>query len=567
ASVGTLHVRPILDMRRDGARKMRAIAEEAAALVHSFKGAFSGEHGDGLVRSEWVAWQFGPRLTRAFEEIKALFDPAGMLNPGKIVHATRMDDATLFRFPPGHRTLPVTPALDWSAWDVASDPATGRVGQPGSGGDPAQGFAKAVEMCNNNGHCRKFDAGSMCPSYRATRDEVHVTRGRANTLRHALAGRFVGGLASQEVRDALELCVGCKGCRRECPTGVDMSRMKIEFLHQWGAAHRAPLRDRLIGSFPRWAPHASRLPALFNLRDRIPGLARVTERLTGISRHRSMPRWRSDTFLRDHPGTAPAIDGSARVLLFADCFTDRFEPENARAAMSVLRAAGYPVAVARPSPIDAEPTRPLCCGRTFLAHGRIDEARAEATRLCAALAPWADAGVPIVGLEPSCVLTLRDEYAAMRLPPGATRAAASTLLIEEFVVRDHHAGALRLELAPIGVPRALVHTHCHQKALDAADATLAMLRLIPGLDVTGIEASCCGMAGAFGYAASHYDVSMKMAELALLPAIRAAGTSSLVVAQGTSCRHQIADATRASGAVAAEHAIRVLERALVPVAE
>jgi FAD/FMN-containing dehydrogenase/Fe-S oxidoreductase len=586
ASVGTLHVRPILDMRTDGALKMRAIAEEAAALVRTFKGAFSGEHGDGLVRSEWVAWQFGPRLTRAFEEIKALFDPAGMLNPGKIVHAGRMDDATLFRFPPGRRTLPVATALDWSAWDVTNDPATGRVGPPGSGGDPARGYAKAVEMCNNNGHCRKFDAGTMCPSYRATKDEAHLTRGRANTLRHALAGRFGATLAAVEVRDALELCVGCKGCRRECPTGVDMSRMKIEFLHQWHSTHAAPLRDRLVASLPHWAPLASRVPALFNLRDRVPGLARIVERVTGISRHRSLPRWRRDTFLRDHlagaharvsgtrmpgrgahpRGGGASADADARSVLFADCFTDRFEPENARAAMAVLKAAGCAPAVALPCADDAEPARPLCCGRTYLAHGRIDEARAEALRLCSALAPWAEAGVPIVGLEPSCVLTLRDEYAAMRLPAHALRAASNVLLVEEFLVGEHRAGRLDLPLARPQTGRALVHTHCHQKALDAADATLALLRLIPGLEVAGVEASCCGMAGAFGYATSHYDVSMRMGELVLLPAVRAAGTGTVVVAQGTSCRHQIADGTRASRRVDAVHAIRVVERAVAAAA-
>ncbi|MEP7275166.1 MAG: FAD-binding and (Fe-S)-binding domain-containing protein, partial [Betaproteobacteria bacterium] len=258
ASVGTLHVRPILDMRRDGALKMRAIAEEAAAMVREYKGAFSGEHGDGLVRSEWVAWQFGPRLTRAFEEIKRLFDPAGLMNPGKIVRATKMDDAALFRFPPAYRVVPIVPALDWSAWNVQNDPVGKTLSAAGSGGDPAGGFAKAVEMCNNNGHCRKFDAGTMCPSYRVTRDEQHVTRGRANTLRLAVSGQLgPEALGSQAVRDALELCVSCKGCRRECPTGVDMARMKIEALHQWRRSHRLPLKERAIAALPRWAPFAA----------------------------------------------------------------------------------------------------------------------------------------------------------------------------------------------------------------------------------------------------------------------------------------------------------------------
>ena len=560
ASVGTLHVRPILDMRRDGAVKMRAIAEEAAAMVREYKGAFSGEHGDGLVRSEWVAWQYGPRLTRAFEDIKDLFDPAGMMNPGKIVRSSRMDDTSLFRFPPGHRTLALDTALDWSAWNVQNDPATETLSAPGTGGDPAQGFAKAVEMCNNNGHCRKFDAGTMCPSYRATRDEIHLTRGRANTLRLALAGRFGDDFASPEVREALELCVGCKGCRRECPTGVDMAKMKVEFLHHWQRRHGQPLRDRLVAFLPRWAPWASRIPGLLNLRDRVPGLPRLTERITGISRHRSLPRWRRDTFLRDwrkeSRGTA------ADVVLFVDTFTDRFEPENARAAIAVLRAAGCRVDVAMPSANDAEPARPLCCGRTFLAHGMVDEAKREARRVVDALAGPVERGATVVGLEPSCLLSLRDEFLVMGLPEAARRIAAQSLLVEEFLVREHAAGRLDLALTPLPEKRALVHTHCHQKAFDAAAATHAALRLIPGLDVLPIESSCCGMAGAFGYGSAHYDVSMRMAEAALLPAIREAGPDTLVVAGGTSCRHQVADGTRTSGRVDALHAIRVIERAL-----
>jgi ferredoxin len=271
ASVGTLHVRPILDMRRDGAQKMRAIAEEASAMVREYKGAYSGEHGDGLVRSEWVGWQFGPRLARAFGEIKDLFDPPGLMNPGKIVRATKMDDASLFRFRPGQRVEALQPALDWSAWNVQNDPVAQTLGAPGSGGDPAGGFAKAVEMCNNNGHCRKFDAGTMCPSYRATRDEEHLTRGRANTLRLALSGQLgPAALTSEPVRRALDLCVSCKGCRRECPTGVDMAKMKIEVLYQRQQAYGIALKDRLIASMPRWAPAAARAPRRAKQRDNVP---------------------------------------------------------------------------------------------------------------------------------------------------------------------------------------------------------------------------------------------------------------------------------------------------------
>jgi Fe-S oxidoreductase len=558
--VGTLHVRPILDMRRDGAEKMRAIAEEASALVREYKGAFSGEHGDGLVRSEWVSWQFGPRLTRAFEEVKQLFDPGGLMNPGKIVHATRMDDRSLFRFRPDHRVAPLETALDWSAWNVHNDAASDTLSEPGTGGDPAQGYAKAVEMCNNNGHCRKFDAGTMCPSYRVTRDEQHLTRGRANTLRLALSGQLgPEGLASQAVRDAMDLCVSCKGCRRECPTGVDMAKMKIEFLHHWRRTHGLPLRDRIVAHLPRWAPWAARMPWLANARDRLPGVAALTERLMGLSAARTLPRWRRDTFMGEqHFGDAH----DANVVLLVDTFSNYFEPENARAAFRVLRTAGYRVHVARPDLRDREPERPLCCGRTYLAAGMVEEARHEASRMIAALAPQVAHGAAIVGLEPSCLLTLRDEFLMMGLGDVAQAVADNTYLIEEFLARSHRAGRLRLSFRALPQTRALVHGHCHQKAFDAMRPIQTVLGLIPDLKVEVIESGCCGMAGQFGYDAAHHDVSLRMAELSLLPAVRAAGEDTVLVADGTSCRHQIADGTRTSGSRVAIHAIRVLERAL-----
>ena len=561
ASVGTLHVRPILDMRRDGAKKMRAIAEEAAAMVREYKGAFSGEHGDGLVRSEWVDWQFGPRLSASFREVKQLFDPDGLMNPGKIVGSGKMDDATLFRFKPGYRVIPLTPALDWSAWDVQNDPAADTVSAPGMGGDPAGGLAKAVEMCNNNGHCRKFDAGTMCPSYRVTRDEQHLTRGRANTLRLALSGQLgPDALTSDEMRATMDLCVSCKGCKRDCPTGVDMARMKIEFLHQWQKKRGLSLKDRLISSLPRWAPWAARLPWLFNLRDTLPGAAAASERLLGFSAKRSLPKWRRDTFL---PSARSAGRDAADVVLFADTFNNYFEPENARAALQVLQAAGYTVHIAQPLPDDAEPKRPLCCGRTYLAAGLVDEARAEARRVIAALRPLVARGVPVVGLEPSCLLTLRDEFLVMGLGEDAQRLAANAYLFEEFLAKELKAGKLNLKLGPLPQKKALLHGHCHQKAFDAVKPVQQILALIPGLQVELIESSCCGMAGSFGYEAAHYDVSMQMAELSLLPAVRKAAPDTLLVADGTSCRHQIADGTATEGGLRAEHVARVLQKALL----
>lgn len=565
ASVGTLHVRPILDMRLEGeaggAVKMRRIAEEASELVRRFKGAYSGEHGDGLVRSEWVAWQFGPRLTRAFEDVKQLFDPLGLMNPGKIVRPSRMDDRELFRYKPGHAVRPLRTALDWTAWDVRHDPVSGLTSAPGTGGDPAQGFAKAVEMCNNNGHCRKFDADTMCPSYRATRDETHLTRGRANTLRLALSGQLgPDGLVSSGMRETMELCVSCKGCRRDCPTGIDMAKMKVEFLHHWHQRHGFALRDRLIGDLPRYARWATHFAPLLNLRDRVPGLARATQTLTGFAAERALPKWRSDTYLkqRARAGVTPAAD-SARspVVLWVDTFSNYFEPPVLLAAERVLSAAGYRVQVVRAA--DGEdPSRPLCCGRTYLSVGNVERARDEARRSLTALLPWLERGATVVGLEPSCLLTMRDEFLVMGLGDGAVRLAGRAMLFEEFLVTERSAGRLSLSLRPLPNRRAWVHGHCHQKAFDAFAPVRAVLGWIPDLEVLPIEASCCGMAGAFGYDPAHQQVSMRMAEAALLPAVRGARDDELIVADGTSCRHQIADG---AGRVA-EHVAQVLARAM-----
>jgi Fe-S oxidoreductase len=459
--------------------------------------------------------------------------------------------------------LPLDTALDWSAWDVDNDASTGSVTAPGTGGDPARGFGKAVEMCNNNGHCRKFDAGTMCPSYRVTKDEQHLTRGRANTLRLALSGVLgPDALASDDVHAALELCVSCKGCRRECPTGVDMAKMKIEARHHRVRAHGFARGERMIAELPRWAPWAARHPALANARDLLPGAGAITERLLGFSALRTLPRWRRDTFLADAAARDGAHADDADVVLFCDTFDNYFEPENARAAMAVLAAGGYRVHVARASVDDAEPQRPLCCGRTYLTAGLVAEAKAEAQRLIAALAPHVARGAVVVGLEPSCLFTLRDEFLVLGLGDAAKRLAERALLVEEFLAREARSGALRLPLAPLPAKRALLHGHCHQKAFDTMGAVRAALLLVPDLAVDVVETSCCGMAGSFGLEARHRDISLAMAEQALLPAVRGASPDTLIVADGTSCRHQIADGTRASGRREAVHVIRVLERSL-----
>ena len=542
ASVGTLHVRPILDMRRGGAAKMRSIAEEASALVRKYKGAFSGEHGDGLCRGEWIEWQFGSKINDAFRAIKNHMDPIGLFSPNRIIDPPRMDDGNLFRFPPPGTDKPytlrsLTTALDWSDWDVQNDPVTEQTGASGSSGDAAHGFAKAAEICNNNGHCRKFDTGTMCPSYRVTRDEQHVTRGRANALRLALSGQLgEDALTSQAMFDTLDLCVSCKGCRRECPTGVDMAKMKVEFLSHYKARHGFTLKDWLVAYLPDYGDAVSRIAGLVNLRDRLPGLAWLSEKITGFSAQRPLPRWRGDTFWASHDASLfssqqEAIAAAPKAAaLFVDTFNGTFESENAHAAARVLKKAGYTLYLV------AKAEGQHCCGRTFLSVGMVDKAKAKLSALLDDVLPLAQAGVAIVGLEPSCLLTLRDEALSLGFGDKAKAVAAQALLLEEFLAREAKAGrfSLSFKMAPAPI---LLHGHCHQKAFGAVPPILEVLRLIPDARPELIETSCCGMAGSFGY--DHYEVSMQMGELSLLPAVRN-NPDAIIVADGTSCRHQIA---------------------------
>ncbi|HET9595477.1 MAG TPA: FAD-linked oxidase C-terminal domain-containing protein [Anaeromyxobacteraceae bacterium] len=538
ASEGCLHVRPVLNLKADlDVRAMRAIAEEAFAIVREYKGSHSGEHGDGLVRSEFHLPMFGERLVRAFREVKAAFDPGNRLNPGKIVDATRMDDRALFRFKPGYAALPVETALDWSEWG---------------------GLLGAAEMCNNNGTCRRRDASVMCPSYRVTLDEQHVTRGRANVLRLALTGQLgPDALGSRDMLEAMSLCVSCKACRRECPTGVDMARMKIEVLHRHHREHGVGLRDRLVSGLPRYAPAASRLAPLLALRERSAAVAGLVERMTGLDRRRSFPAWHRRPF-RDAEADAPAAVSppAGEVALLADTFGRWFEPGALRDAVALLRAAGYRVTALRP----LDGGRPLCCGRTFLSCGLVDEGREEIRRLVEAALPAVRRGATVVGLEPSCLLTLRDEARAALPGPATEEVASRALLLEEFAAAERGAGRMALPLGPAPWRKALLHGHCHQKAFDAFAPVEQVLRLVPGLEVAAVTSSCCGMAGAFGYDREHYDVSMRMAESALLPAVRAADADTVIVADGTSCRHQIRDGAGRE----AVHAVSVLRAALRP---
>ena len=529
ASVGCLHVRPVLSMKDPtDVSTMRSIAEETFALVREYKGSHSGEHGDGLVRSEFHTQMFGDRIVQAFETVKDAFDPTAMLNPNRIVRPPAMDDRTLFRYGPGYAPASgFTPKLDWSD-------------HPG----PLGGMLGAVEMCNNNGTCRAFDTNVMCPSYRVTRDEAHLTRGRANTLRLALTGQLgADAMASDAMADSMALCVSCKACKRECPTGVDMAKMKIEVQAARAEKFGVKWRESLVAELPRYAPIASRFSGLANLRNKSGMLRRLGERLFGFAANRDLPEWQPDRFLDSEASAdaAPALRGD--VLLLADTFNRYFEPENLRAAVRVLRAAGYRAVVPETK------GRPLCCGRTFLSAGMVDQARIEARRTMKRL----EGDLPVIGLEPSCLMTLRDEFKSLLPGAESDRLAGRAMLLSEFLVREKPDLAFKETNVT-----AHVHGHCHQKSFGAFPDAIAALRLIPGLAAKPVASSCCGMAGLFGYQAETQKASRDMAEAGLLPAVRAAGAEDAIVADGTSCRHQIRDL----GGREAVHSVRLLDKAL-----
>jgi len=534
ASVGCLHVRPVLNLKLDqDVSKMRAIAEECFDLVAQYKGSHSGEHGDGLVRSEFHEKMFGPRMVASFGEVKKRFDPNGLFNPGKIVDAPKMDDRRLFRYGPDYKVEEFPTGLDWSDW-------TGSAG----------GFQGAVEMCNNNGACRKLKGGVMCPSFRVTRKEQDLTRGRANTLRLAISGQLgPEALTSDQMADTMKLCVSCNGCKHECPTGVDMARMKIEVQAARVRKHGLSLQDRLTAFLPRYAPMASRLPFLANLRNTVPGLAKLTEGLTGFTATRKLPTWASRPF----KDSEASRDESPKAVVFADCFNRYFEPENLRATLKVLGAADVPVHLAQAP----KGERPLCCGRTFLSAGLIDEAKVEAQRLVDAMMPYVEAGLPIIGLEPSCLLTLRDEIPALLHGEDTARLAGKARMLEEYIADQESNPDFQLPLTS-PAPKVLLHGHCHQKAMGVMSSIEKTLSLLPDTEIEIVETSCCGMAGAFGYSAQTHETSRAMAELDLAPAVRKADTETLIVADGTSCRHQVADLTSRHPI----HMARLLEMAL-----
>jgi FAD/FMN-containing dehydrogenase/Fe-S oxidoreductase len=510
ASVGCLHVRPVIDLKTaDGVRRFEAVAAETAELVQRYGGALSGEHGDGLVRSPFQEKMFGPVLYQAFREIKRAFDPRGLLNPGKIVDAPPLTAS--LRFGPAYVTPEVATTFDFSA---------------------EGGVTRAAEMCAGVGECRKTRAGTLCPSYQATREELHSTRGRANALRLALTGQLgFGGLTDPALADAFSLCLECKACKSECPTGVDMARLKAEFLHQYQRKHGTPLRSRLFGRVDLVSRWGSLLAPLSGWLARSLPTRWLNERLLGVDARRKPPAFVRRT-LRRRFRPLPAGRGAPAVLLFPDTFTNHCQPETGLAAAELLARAGCAVTLGPPGL--------RCCGRPMISNGLLDEAVAHARYNVARLHPFAAAGGLVTACEPSCVLTLQDDYPALLRGGEQRRArelARACLTFEEALERRLDAGAA-LRFRP-GPRRVAVQTHCHQRALVGPGPLLRLLRRVPGAEVADLDAGCCGMAGSFGYEKEHYEISRRVGEQRLFPALRKLGSADEVVAPGFSCQMQM----------------------------
>jgi FAD/FMN-containing dehydrogenase/Fe-S oxidoreductase len=530
ASVGCLHIRPWMNLKDpEQVRRMTEIAAAIKDLVVEHEGAMSGEHGDGIARSHWNRELFGERLYAAFKEIKTVFDPLGLMNPGKIVDA-----------------LPMTSHLRAASSGGAAPPATyldfSREG----------GLLGAAEQCSGLGACRKVGSGTMCPSYMVTRDEEHSTRGRANALRAALSGQLPGeGWADRRLYEALDLCLECKACKTECEANVDMAKLKYEFLAHYNKRHGASLRARIFADIARVSRAASVCAPLSNRVLRSAVFRHTIQRLLGIDPRRRLPLFARRTFrqwLRAHP-PAPARRPELRVVLFTDTFADYNEPATAQATLRLLESTGARVDV----------PEVVCCGRPMISKGFLTRARKNALRNIARLAPYVEAGAWIVGCEPGCLLTLRDDYPDLVGTDEARRLAARVLTLEEYLVRRIDEGLWRPDFA--GAERTiLLHGHCHQKSLVGMSPTVRLLRMVPGFRVIDLDSGCCGMAGSFGYEREHFELSMRIGELTLFPAIRSAPPDAEIVAPGISCRQQILHGTGRR----ARHPAEVLAGVLLP---
>ena len=528
ASVGCLHIRPLIDLKMEsGVERMVSIADQISDLVLEFGGSMSGEHGDGLVRSVWNEKMFGAQLYNAFRDVKAAFDPKGVLNPGKIVDSPPMTEN--LRVDPDHRTIEL---------------------KTGFGYTEEGNYAGAIEMCNGQGACRKVIGGTMCPSYMVTRDEEHSTRGRANALRAAMSGALPpDSLTSKRMYDVLDLCLECKGCKAECPSNVDMAKLKYEFLDKYYKANGHPMRNRIFGNIATLSRLGSFFAPVSNWSLNAGWLRDLVDQYVGIDKRRLLPSFSSQTFeqwFRARGGSSESAATHGQVVLFPDTFTNYNHPELGRAAVKVFEGLGYQVIL--PS------TR--CCGRPMLSKGMMDKAQRNARFNVDQVYPYVQRGAKLVGLEPSCILSFQDDYVDL-LGGDAKAVSESTMLIEEFVLfaqQEHGASAQFKELPQ----KHIVHGHCHQKALVGTRPTMQVLQSVLGFEAEEIMSGCCGMAGAFGFEKEHYDISLGIGEQVLFPRIREEADSIVVVAEGISCRQQIEHGTGRQ----AKHLVEVLAEAL-----
>ncbi len=532
ASVGCLHVRPVVNLKtEEGVQKFEAIANDISDLVLEFGGALSGEHGDGLVRSPFIEKMFGPILYEAFRSIKYTFDPDGILNPGKIVDAAPL--TANLRYGPGYTTPRPSTYFDYSEYE---------------------GMGGAVDMCSGLGACRKTLDGTMCPSYMATREEAHSTRGRANVLRLAMAGQLgEAGLGDEGVREVLDLCLECRACKAECPVGVDMARFKSEFLADYWSRHGTSTRALVFGRIDEIARWGSRLAPLSNWVTRSAPARWLSQGLLGLDRRRKPPAWVHRTFSRRFADRGSERSSSdAGVRLFNDTFTNHYHPEIGMAGTRLLEAAGLTVGLAGN----------VCCGRPLISQGLLSAARSRGETNTELLFPLVEKGEKLVFFEPSCLSAMREDVPALlrgEVRRNAQRVADSCVLFEEFLEQELHEGKVDLAFRP-GPAELLLHGHCHQKAMGLVAPAKALLSRVPGSTVVDLDAGCCGMAGSFGYQRDHFEVSQKIAERRLLPAARNLGPDSVLVASGMSCRHQVADLAGVRAQHPAELLWSLLER-------
>ncbi|HEX7927710.1 MAG TPA: FAD-linked oxidase C-terminal domain-containing protein [bacterium] len=527
ASVGCLHIRPFIDLKKPGEKeKLMGIFNDIADLVHEYGGTIAGEHGDGLARSWLIEKLFGSKIYGAFKDVKAVYDPKNIMNPGKITNAQGPMENLRYGIVPKEKPLELQ--LDFS-----------RDG----------GFNFAIEMCNGNGQCRKLDAGTMCPSYQATKSDLHSTRGRANALRAFIQGKFSQeDLTSHEMHEVMDLCLECKACKTECPSKVDMAKMKYEWLYHYQKANGVPLRSKLFGNIELINKIGSAFAPISNLMMGLP-LNKMAQGWLGIAPKRTLPPFAGQRFSTWFGKRQSRVSADAPpVVLFHDTFMEYNTPDLGKSAVEILERAGYRVVL-----VDKK-----CCGRPIISKGLLDQGRANATHNIEQLKPYAKQGVPIIGVEPSCILTLKEDYRDLVPGPDADVVASQVRTIDEFLAELTKQGKLPYAPANGHAREYLLHGHCHQKSLVGTAPTLAVLRGIPGAKVSEIDSGCCGMAGGFGYEKEHYEVSIAIGEQRLFPAVRKAGPDVTLVADGISCRQQIGHGTDRQ----AKHLVEVVAEAL-----